>query len=204
VGLVLVSNAKETTIMHWWEVPATEQAAEAAQPKAVAYYRHSAQDRQENSIPIQQDQVRQWAEKNGVDIIQEFADAGKSGQTAEGQPMPKNICSRAIGYARTAVSNPENIARQVTEIREYCDRHAIMLVKIVTVCGSSGNKPFDERGGRLIKEMVLRGAVDTLIVTDAARLSRDPDVLATTADWLNEHDVGIYLLSNGSYYFPVL
>jgi len=189
---------------HWWEIATDDQAGEPARPKAVAYCRHSAQDRQENSIPIQQDQVREWAEKNGVDIIQEFADAGKSGQTAEGQPMPKNICSRAIGYARTAVANPDNIARQVREIREYCDRHAIVLVKIVTVCGSSGNKPFDERGGRLIKEMVLRGAVDTLIVTDAARLSRDPDVLATTADWLNEHDVGIYLLSNGSYYFPVL
>ena len=55
-------------------------------PRAVAYYRHSAQDRQENSIPIQQEQVREWAEKNGVEIIKEFADAGKSGLNAEGRP----------------------------------------------------------------------------------------------------------------------
>ena len=55
-------------------------------PRAVAYYRHSAQDRQENSIPIQQGQVHEWAEKNGVDIIHEFADAGKSGLNAEGRP----------------------------------------------------------------------------------------------------------------------
>ena len=54
--------------------------------RAVAYYRHSAQDRQENSIPIQQDQVREWAGKNGVEIIHEFADAGKSGLNAEGRP----------------------------------------------------------------------------------------------------------------------
>jgi len=53
VGLAPVSNAKETTIMHWWEIPTTEQAAEAARPKAVAYYRYSDQDRQENSIAIQ-------------------------------------------------------------------------------------------------------------------------------------------------------
>jgi DNA invertase Pin-like site-specific DNA recombinase len=52
----------------------------------VAYYRHSAQDRQENSIPIQQDQVRGWAEKHGVEIIHEFADAEKSGLNAEGRP----------------------------------------------------------------------------------------------------------------------
>ena len=55
-------------------------------PRAVAYYRHSAQDRQENSIPIQREQVREWAEKNGVEIIKEFADAGKSGLNAEGRP----------------------------------------------------------------------------------------------------------------------
>ena len=42
---------------HWWEIAAEDQAT-AARPQAVAYYRHSAQDRQENSIPIQRDQVR--------------------------------------------------------------------------------------------------------------------------------------------------
>jgi DNA invertase Pin-like site-specific DNA recombinase len=54
--------------------------------RAVAYYRHSAQDRQENSVAIQQDQVRAWAASNGVEIIHEFIDAGKSGLTAEGRP----------------------------------------------------------------------------------------------------------------------
>jgi DNA invertase Pin-like site-specific DNA recombinase len=62
------------------------QTAIVPQTRAVAYYRHSAQDRQENSIPIQRDQVREWAEKNGVEIIHEFSDAGKSGLTSEGRP----------------------------------------------------------------------------------------------------------------------
>ncbi len=53
--------------------------------RAVAYYRHSAQDRQENSIAIQQEQVQQWARENGVEIIYEFEDRGKSGLTAEGR-----------------------------------------------------------------------------------------------------------------------
>ncbi len=70
---------------HWWE---TGPADHEAVPKfrAVAYYRHSAQDRQENSIPIQQEQVREWADKNGVEIIHDFADAGRSGLNAEGRP----------------------------------------------------------------------------------------------------------------------
>jgi DNA invertase Pin-like site-specific DNA recombinase len=68
-----------------WEVEAADPNA-APKIRAVAYYRHSAQDRQENSIPIQQEQIREWTEKNGVEIIHEFADAGKSGLNAEGRP----------------------------------------------------------------------------------------------------------------------
>ena len=36
-------------------------------------------------MSIQQEQVCQWAEQNGVEIIHEFADRGKSGLTAEGR-----------------------------------------------------------------------------------------------------------------------
>lgn len=70
----------------WWETETPNLSMAAPKLRAVAYYRHSAQDRQENSIPIQRDQVREWANKNGVEIIQEFADAGKSGLTSEGRP----------------------------------------------------------------------------------------------------------------------
>ena len=69
----------------WWEQDNTPDALPVVQPRAVAYYRHSAQDRQENSVSLQQEQVREWAEQNGVEIIQEFADRGKSGLTAEGR-----------------------------------------------------------------------------------------------------------------------
>ena len=44
---------------------------------SVPYYCHSAQDRQKAYIPIQQDQVRQWAEDHGNEILREFSDDGK-------------------------------------------------------------------------------------------------------------------------------
>jgi DNA invertase Pin-like site-specific DNA recombinase len=69
----------------WWASDKALPDAAAPRFRAVAYYRHSAQDRQENSIAIQQEQVRQWARENGVEIIHEFADRGKSGLTAEGR-----------------------------------------------------------------------------------------------------------------------
>jgi DNA invertase Pin-like site-specific DNA recombinase len=64
----------------WWKQPVT-----APKAKAIAYYRHSAQDRQENSIPIQQEQVRKFANENGIKIIREFKDEGKSGLSTEGR-----------------------------------------------------------------------------------------------------------------------
>ncbi|HOX06839.1 MAG TPA: recombinase family protein [Planctomycetota bacterium] len=66
----------------WWK---KEQKPSAPLRKAVAYYRHSAQDRQENSIPIQRDRVRAFAREHGIEIIREFADAGKSGLSTEGR-----------------------------------------------------------------------------------------------------------------------
>jgi len=64
----------------WWTNRAADPVA-----RAVAYYRHSAQDRQENSIPIQQEQVRRFAREHRIEIIKEFADAGKSGLSTEGR-----------------------------------------------------------------------------------------------------------------------
>jgi DNA invertase Pin-like site-specific DNA recombinase len=71
---------------NWWERQENSDQQSQFAYRAVAYYRHSAQDRQENSIAIQQDQVRSWAESNGIEIIHEFMDPGKSGLTAEGRP----------------------------------------------------------------------------------------------------------------------
>jgi DNA invertase Pin-like site-specific DNA recombinase len=71
---------------NWWETEPLEPNGLSSKIRAIAYYRHSAQDRQENSIPIQREQVREWADKNGVEIIEEFCDAGKSGLNSEDRP----------------------------------------------------------------------------------------------------------------------
>jgi len=53
--------------------------------KAVAYYRHSAQDLQEYSIPIQSQKVRKFAAEHGIEIIREFKDYGVSGLSSKGR-----------------------------------------------------------------------------------------------------------------------
>lgn len=69
----------------WWDLDHAGP-EDPDRPRAVAYYRHSAQDKQKNSVEIQRDQVRAWAMANGVNIVREFADHGKSGLTADGRP----------------------------------------------------------------------------------------------------------------------
>ena len=65
----------------WWK---TQEAPEAKK-KAVAYYRHSAEDKQENSVPIQREQVTKFAREHAIKIIKEFADHGKSGLSTLGR-----------------------------------------------------------------------------------------------------------------------
>ncbi|MBI3956780.1 MAG: recombinase family protein [Candidatus Kerfeldbacteria bacterium] len=56
-----------------------------AKKRAVAYYRHSAEDKQENSVPIQRERVHKFAAENEIEIIHEEADQGKSGLSAQRQ-----------------------------------------------------------------------------------------------------------------------
>ena len=69
----------------WWAKEKLVVEPLAPRFRGVAYYRHSARDRQENSVAIQQELVQKWAKDNGVEIIHEFTDRGKSGLTAEGR-----------------------------------------------------------------------------------------------------------------------
>jgi DNA invertase Pin-like site-specific DNA recombinase len=40
----------------------------------VAYYRQSAQGQQDDSIPAQREQIREWADHHDIEIVREYAD----------------------------------------------------------------------------------------------------------------------------------
>lgn len=46
--------------------------------KAIAYYRHSAEDKQENSVPIQRGHIEKFVKRHKIELIHEEADEGKS------------------------------------------------------------------------------------------------------------------------------
>jgi len=51
--------------------------------RAIAYYRHSAEDKQENSVAIQRDHAKKFAQENDIEIIHEEADEGETGLTSD-------------------------------------------------------------------------------------------------------------------------
>lgn len=57
--------------------------SEPIRKKGVAYYRHSAKDKQENSVAIQRGHTHNFTDKHYVEIIHEEADEGESGLSAD-------------------------------------------------------------------------------------------------------------------------
>lgn len=57
--------------------------SEPVRKTGVAYYRHSAKDRQENSVAIQREHTMGFAKTHNIEIIHEEADEGESGLSAD-------------------------------------------------------------------------------------------------------------------------
>lgn len=56
---------------------------DATRKVAIAYHRHSAEDKQENSVEIQHDAAVKFAEQWSIDLIHEISDEGKTGLLAD-------------------------------------------------------------------------------------------------------------------------
>jgi len=61
--------------MTWWEEKKKKNR------RALAYYRHSAQERQDNSIEIQRDKVLDFAERHSIEILDDL-EIDKNGITS--------------------------------------------------------------------------------------------------------------------------
>ena len=109
---------------------------------------------------------------------------------------------RAIGYARTAVRDEEHLQRQIAAINDYCEERGIVVAKIVTARGQSGMRPFDTRGGLMVKEAIENDTIDMLIATDTSRLSRDTKDLTNLVHWMSHHDVRIFVVDQDASRVP--
>ena len=69
----------------------------------------------------------------------------------------------ATATSRTAVRDEEHLQRQIAAINDYCEERGIVVAKIVTARGQSGMRPFDTRGGLIVKEAIENDTIDMLI-----------------------------------------
>jgi len=105
--------------------------------RAIAYYRQSTQNRQEESLAEQKAQVRQWAAANGVEIIREFCDTSPANIDSDERPaFPEMIndwikqrsdfeyalCLDASRWGRFPNGVP------VEQASEICEQHKKRLI----------------------------------------------------------------------------
>ena len=76
----------------WWAKEEPAAAPAAPRFRGVAYYRHSAKQQQKDSVTIQQEQVQKWAKKNGVALIRDFTERGKTTKSARRQNITSIFC----------------------------------------------------------------------------------------------------------------
>jgi DNA invertase Pin-like site-specific DNA recombinase len=117
--------------------------------RAVAYYRSSVQDRQEESISVQRQQVREWAEQHGVEIIEEFADAGQSEQ-------PDARRGRVVQNAKLPSDGSSFIVSE-------CSEQTVL----------DGRPAFHEMMDRWVTQ---RSDFEYVLCLDASRWGRFPDI----------------------------
>ena len=118
--------------MTWWEPKRKKSRL------ALAYYRHSAEGRQENSIEIQREAVHIFAEKYDIEIVEEFEDAGKSGLNAEGREGFQTLLERVkqddvdnvICYDITRWGRFQNIDHSAA-YEAKCAEHGVKVVYVV-------------------------------------------------------------------------
>jgi hypothetical protein len=68
------SGIKEPTMSHSWK--------NAPQQQAIAYYRQSDRERQDDALATQRERVHHWAGKHGIEIVNECAEARQSASTS--------------------------------------------------------------------------------------------------------------------------
>lgn len=102
-----------------------------------------------------------------------------------------NSSLTAVGYARTSGDiNPEaSIPTQIEIIRKYCEQNNILLKQVLVdekKSGMSTDKRFEYQK---LKEIILQGSVDVVVVAFSDRLTRESFEFALTMEQMKRHGV---------------
>ena len=96
---------------------------------------------------------------------------------------PHSACRRLLPAFRK-YGESASITNQRTIVREYCEKHGIILVEEFADDGYSGGN-FERPGFRAMLEHLKTGKVNTVITKDLSRLGRDMTESSHYAIFLN-------------------
>ncbi len=110
--------------------------------------------------------------------------------------MSENPCKkRAVGYGRVSTSSESqksSLPNQKERIQSYCKSREWNLVRFFKDRGASG-KNLKREGFRKLESFIEKDQIQTLIVTNLDRFSRDPKDVIEQMDWLK--DIGVHFVS---------
>lgn len=97
----------------------------------------------------------------------------------------------AIGYARTSnASNPEaSIPNQIETIEKYCKQNNILLKQVYVDEKKSGKSTNQRFEYQKMKEIVLQGKVDLVVVSFSDRLAREAYEFSLVMEQMKRHGV---------------
>ena len=103
----------------------------------------------------------------------------------------------ALGYTRLSQRSDTSIPRQKDHIREYCDDHGLTLERIYDDGEESSGFDATREEYRRLRERVLEGDVDAIVVNDKRRLARDVDEVMRLVPDLRTEDVELHTYQDG-------
>jgi site-specific DNA recombinase len=99
-------------------------------------------------------------------------------------------------YARTAVSDPRDLAWQVGRCKAFCRSRGWMRVAVYADDGCSGVQLAERSQLARLLDDARAGLIDRVVVEDMQRLARSPFQLNWLVEKFRECGVAIYIVDN--------
>lgn len=103
----------------------------------------------------------------------------------------------AVGYTRLSQTSDTSIDRQMHHIREYADEHGLELDRIYNDGEEASGFDTDREQYQRLRERVVSGEVDAIVVNDKRRLARDVDEVMRLVPDLRQSSVELHTYQDG-------
>lgn len=135
--------------------------------KAVVYARFSSENQRDESIDAQVRAIKEYCEKNNIQIIKVFADRAKSATSAnrpEFQEMIKFCENDTTGISMVIVHKLDRFSRDKYDSAMYKQKLKLKGIRVVSVLENLDNSP---------ESLILESVIEGMAQYYSANLARE-------------------------------